>query len=190
MLGRRCSRRVRKGPRGSRIQDGRLGLKRAQKSRVKEGPGSNISTVYNLVTNSNVSPISNISKVQKLGTVSILMHSFKSLFNLQKGTGGMKLAGDFLLPFSYFLSDHHDFSHIRVAMCYSWISIKENFKNWIFFATIFAYFAAKHGYFWLLRLDIALKMGIFWIEKDKLRQKNCPFYIFFLWNFKNNTLLL
>ena len=67
-----------------------------------------------------------------------------------KGVGGMKLAGDFQLPFSYFWSNH-DFSNIRVAMCNSWISIKDNFKIWIFFSNICASFAAKPGYFWLLQ---------------------------------------
>ena len=50
---------------------------------------------------------------------------FTERSNILKGTGEMKLAGDFQLPFSYFLSDHHDFSHIRVAMCYSWSFIEE-----------------------------------------------------------------
>ena len=80
-----------------------------------------------------------------------------------KGTGEMKLAGDFQLPFSFFLSDHHDFPHTRVAMCYSWSSINDNFKNWIVFAPIFAYFAAKHGYLylWLLAIEITYKWPYF-----------------------------
>ena len=51
--------------------------------------------------------------------VNRLLDIFNVLDCVVKGTGVMKLAGDFKLPFSYFSSDHTDFPHIRVAMCYS-----------------------------------------------------------------------
>ena len=56
---------------------------------------------------------------------------FHILLNAQaiKWTGEMKMAGDFQLTFSYFLSDHHDFSPIRVAMRYSRSSITDNLKK-------------------------------------------------------------
>ena len=50
----------------------------------------------------------------------------EEMLNENKGAGGMKLASDFVLPFSCFSSNHLNLFPIRVEMCYSGSPMKEN----------------------------------------------------------------
>ena len=92
-----------------------------------------------------------------------LLYAWVSINAYTRGGGG-----------AHFLSDHHDFSHIRVAMFYSWSSMKEDMKTGNFWP-YFGYFDATYGHIYAISSINTQKYPCFASKWAKDRGKTFSF---------------